>query len=52
MGHHDADCTAQLFIDAQHGWIADWEEVAYPTFGAYVWRTEDGGAHWQRVGLP
>ncbi len=40
----DVPCTALLFIDVLHGWMAE--------AGGVIWRTEDGGAHWQRVGLP
>ena len=52
LGHHDAYCTTLLAIDSQYSWIADVEEISYPVYGTFIWRTVDGGAHWQRVALP
>jgi len=47
----DWSCPALSFVDAQHGWFAVGGDYPYGWNGA-IWRTEDGGVHWQRVGLP
>ncbi len=44
-------CSVLYFLDARHGWFAVGDDLPYGWYGA-IWRTEDGGTHWQRVGLP
>lgn len=40
----DGYSRALVFADVAHGW--------YATLAGEIWRTEDGGAQWQRVVLP
>ncbi len=44
-------CHIFLFVDADHGWFVTNGDYPFG-YSAAIWRTEDGGAHWQRVGLP
>ncbi|SEO65356.1 hypothetical protein SAMN04488052_1022 [Aquisalimonas asiatica] len=40
----DQNISALRFIDAQRGYLVGW--------GPHLWRTEDGGEHWQEVPVP
>jgi photosystem II stability/assembly factor-like uncharacterized protein len=41
-----------LFSDPLRGWLAVDDDRSPGRYSAAIWRTEDGGMHWQRVGLP
>ncbi|WP_425348174.1 WD40/YVTN/BNR-like repeat-containing protein, partial [Vreelandella olivaria] len=40
----DQNISALRFIDAQRGYLIGW--------GPHLWRTEDGGEHWQEIPVP
>lgn len=40
----DPNITALRFIDAQRGYLIGW--------GPHIWRTQDGGEHWEEIPVP
>lgn len=52
MRQPNAGCAGVRFADPVNGWFADNNDSVGTVQGAMIWRTTDGGLHWERHVLP